>query len=211
MQTVATPSGDSLFISSTAISAPHRRGRPRIHANDSAKTAAYRARVRQRRLESAPDDGVKHHRHCTLAKLGYCLCDLPMDKGMFLTDAPAGCGKLTSGGYDNEKVAQVSDAQVVKEIIGGRRAAPKGHGIGIEDKKWSDHETDETFVDKQKFPPEWKESEEQKALRHTNVVVTAPTCCQCGGPASTVHPDDKGKRLSEARFLCGNHGEPGIS
>jgi len=128
-----------------------------------------------------------------------------MDLGLFLKDAPAGCGRLTSGGYSNEKIALVSDVQEVKAIIGGRRVAPKGHGIGIEDKKWGDHEADETFVDCQKFPSKWKESEEQKALRSTTVVVAKPTCCQCGNPATTVNPEDAGKRLSEVRFLCGNH------
>jgi hypothetical protein len=50
MQTANAPSGDSLSISSATTSAPRRRGRPRKHQNDSAKKAAYRARVRVRRL-----------------------------------------------------------------------------------------------------------------------------------------------------------------
>src|SRR5208282_5048730 len=123
MQTTIAPSGDSHSISINAPTAPRRLGRPRVHANDVARTTAYRARVRQRRLGAAPEDGIRHHKYCT-AKLGYCLCDLPLDKGLYLQDAPKGCGKLQSGGYGNEKLTAISELHQAREIIGGRRASP---------------------------------------------------------------------------------------
>lgn len=195
MQATHTPSGDSHSISTCATPAPRPRGRPRVHANDSAKTAAYRARKRA----LAPPKS-KHHRFCRGGNS--CLCDLPMSKGAFLTGAPQGCGELISGGYDSEKAASICDLEQTKEIIGGKRVGPSGCDPDAE-REWGDKETDSTFINKQEFPLEWKESEEQKALRSTATVVEKPTCCQCGGPASTVHPKDAKKKLSEARFLCG--------
>jgi len=45
-----TPSGDSLSISGNSAPALRRRGRPRVHADDSAKKAAYRQRIYERKV-----------------------------------------------------------------------------------------------------------------------------------------------------------------
>jgi CRISPR/Cas system-associated endonuclease Cas1 len=47
---VQTTTPDSLSIFSNSTSAPRRRGRPRVHANDSAKKAAYRQRIYERKI-----------------------------------------------------------------------------------------------------------------------------------------------------------------
>jgi hypothetical protein len=54
MQSISKPAsaGDSRSISSVTPSASVRRGRPRIHANDSAKKAAYRQRKFERKLRA---------------------------------------------------------------------------------------------------------------------------------------------------------------
>ena len=71
--------GNSKPVTPAIPSAPiRRRGRPRIHENDSAKKAAYRARLRERR----PPPKFKHNRACRGTDA--CLCDLPMSKGLFL-------------------------------------------------------------------------------------------------------------------------------
>ena len=129
------------------------------------------------------------------------------DYGKFMADAPHGKGLLISGGYGQEEIEREDAERQLVEMIGGERVAPKGRDSDTE-RKWEGGENDSTFVDRQKFPLKWKESEEQKALRGTTVAVKKPMCCQCGGPASTIHPEDKGKRLSEARFLCGGHLSP---
>jgi hypothetical protein len=187
MQITISPSCDSHSISSAAQTAP-RRGRPRIHENDSAKKAAYRSRLRLRRLvkvrrayerkvragliapsqrdylaeakvawlrgdtelalrlmEQLPSEEdaaydwqtahekrrasqpVKHNRAC---RENACLCDLALTRGIFLTDAPRGCGLLLSGGYGGEEISLISDARQAESLIGGRRVRPQGHGSG---------------------------------------------------------------------------------
>jgi len=183
---------NSISISDGAQAAPRRRGRPRVHANDSAKKAAYRQRLfdrqiaahnraaaRRLRKESRPvqrdflleaktayqqgdldlalslveqhesriqmkeydeelarDERraakpVKHNRACKGENV--CLCDLPMTRGKFLTDAPKSCGELISGGYDSVKAGLINDIRQIEEECGGRRIRPKGHGPDTEE------------------------------------------------------------------------------
>jgi hypothetical protein len=73
-----------------------------------------------------------------------------------------------SGGFDPEKIAQISSAADRAE--NGRRVRPKGHGLkaheetpGLDRKgKKIDPETDFTFIDKQKFGLNWKLDESDK-------------------------------------------------
>ena len=203
-RSISTPSGDSFSISTP------RRGRPRIHANDSAKTAAYRSRLRKRCVAGEISPKIKHHRHCIKEKhnLDGCLCGQTLSKGLFLTGAPLGCGKILSGDYDSDKINLVGDFQGEKDFIidpSGRRVAvksgrvvPKGHSIKLENKKWKEGETESTFMDKQNF------SGNEKQTASPAVVIGKPTCW-CGDRASTIHPDDRSKRLP-VRFMCEKHG-----
>ncbi len=129
--------GDSL-LNSNATSAPRRRGRPRIHENDSAKKAAYRARLRVKRDHKEkrtlrrdfsrlfattkgrmrtrvyPDGFRSEFLAPTPAEqklLNKILCSLGlgMTNGEFLKGAPAGCGQLVSGGYGSDKSAYIND------------------------------------------------------------------------------------------------------
>jgi hypothetical protein len=197
-----------------------RPGRPRVHATDSAKKAAYRQRKFERELaalrraasrrlpKSAPrverdlvaearaaylagdhklalslfeqhesqqemaeyDREVvrekrraakpaKHNRSC---RKNACLCGLTMSRGLFLTDAPKGCGKLVSGGYGSSKVSLVSDAHQseteTEEELGGHHVAPSGWSLVRDNKtdaKKRDSETDSTFMEKHFQDKSW--------------------------------------------------------
>jgi hypothetical protein len=219
MKTATTPSSDSHPISITATPAPPRRGRPRVHANDSAKKAAYRQRklerkiaaaeranrrlplrtvcrvverdllteaknaylegklelalalfeqheaqggmaaydeeiVRQERRTARP---VKHNRACRGKSA--CLCGpLTMSRGMYLTDAPQGCGKLVSGGYDSNKVALISDTHQIEEECGGSQVGESGWSSDGDAKTASenrDEETDCSFMEKRFQDSSW--------------------------------------------------------
>jgi hypothetical protein len=192
MQPTSASADKSHSNSSGATPAPRRRGRPRVHANDSAKKAAYRQRKLEREIAaveraanrhlrkelrpeqrnflleaktlylegnlelalemfeqhesqadmSAYDEEiareerraakpVKHNRACRGKSA--CLCGLTMSRGLFLTDAPQGLGKLVSGGYDSNKAALINDVCQTEEDCGGRRVRPKGHGPDAEE------------------------------------------------------------------------------
>jgi hypothetical protein len=119
------------------------------------------------------------------------------NKGVFLHDAPSGDGLLVSGSVDVERI----DAR--RQNHTGRVGCPPSS----DDAEWNDWETEYTYIDRQKFPLEWETSEEQEALRRSEVTINKPTCFQCGGPASLIHPDDQNKRVFEARFVCDRHKE----
>jgi hypothetical protein len=218
MQATLTPSGDSDSISISATPAP-RRGRPRIHKDDSAKKRAYRQRIYERKLaakrrakiraairrlrknrpqrdllseakaaylegnhklalalfeqheaqaEMAEYDQeigheerraakpVKHNRACRGKSA--CLCGLTMSRGMFLTDAPKGRGKLVSGGYDSEKVALINDLRQIEEECGGSEVGGSGWGSDRDEKfnyKDRDAEGDYTFTKKNFQDSSW--------------------------------------------------------
>src|ERR1700761_8237168 len=139
---ISTPAlaGDSLLNSHTTP-APCRRGRPRKHfasegrSAESARKAAYRARLRKKR-----ERGKKRKMQRDISQLlkaqgivrwkrdkygsfrGVALTSselkltnkilaaqgLGVSKGQFLTDAPTGRGELVSGGYGGEKISFIN-------------------------------------------------------------------------------------------------------
>jgi hypothetical protein len=62
---------------------------------------------------------------------------MSMSRGMYLVEAPAGCGKLVTGGYDSKKIEQIvtpthhytkTDGIRLEHRDDIRRVQPRGHG-----------------------------------------------------------------------------------
>jgi hypothetical protein len=91
------------------ISAPNKGGRPRIHASAAARVAAWRAN--RKREAPAPEESVPPTTESQadwnkyLRKIG-----LSKTKGMFMKDAPQGCGKLHSGEHDTNRLLRLEEA-----------------------------------------------------------------------------------------------------
>ena len=215
--------GSSLSTQDIPTPAPRRRGRPRKHfasegrSAASARKAAYRARLREKNLPHRPVrvlsralfvDGkkvreehevkmlpvvpTKHLPFCKGANA--CLCDHPLSKGAYLTDAPKGCGELVSGGYTGKKVSVISHKNGGKDTIelANGRFAPLKCGRHVvtsspidnddEDDAEFTHETTNILPDRE-VPPV------------TTIRISAPQCW-CGNRATIIN---------QSRLLCGLH------
>jgi len=103
---------------------PKKRGRKRIYADQAAKQKAYRARQRAKRP-------VQPRSKPTLQERIVAVCREHNDyRGIFLTDAPKGKGKLIyMGGVGaHDQTAEICDRNQVRELIGGSRVSPEGAG-----------------------------------------------------------------------------------
>jgi hypothetical protein len=97
--------GSPLSTTETVVlpAAPQRgRGRPKKFANEAAKKRAYRAEAT---AEKRMNEGI--------AQIKSEHGDY---RGMYLTDADHGKGKLASGGYDSEKLSLVSGLREAEEL-----------------------------------------------------------------------------------------------
>lgn len=119
-----------------------KRGRPRKHADNAAKQKAHRARKASEKSSKSvvPVKAITGH-----------------DGAMFMTGAPHGVGKLVTGGYGSDKIAQVSAAHDRDES--GRRVHAEGYGKNADShddmtplEKRDSLEEEETFSRKIRFP-----------------------------------------------------------
>jgi hypothetical protein len=127
---------------------------------------------------------------------------LSPNQGVLMHDAPHGMGILIS----KDDVAADSDIREAREECGGGHRVAAAGRSSDDGREWP--ESDWTWIKRQEkdfLSLTWTPSKEHKALHLAKVVVEKPTCCRCGSLASNIHPDDKRKRLSEVRFLCGKH------
>jgi len=94
------------------VSLRKRVGRPRKHKSSADRQSEYRKRKRQEREAAAvpvEPNGLDS-----------------MSRGVYISQADHGKGKLFTGGYGSEKIAEVSDAGERDE--NGRRQRPEGQG-----------------------------------------------------------------------------------
>jgi hypothetical protein len=98
-----------------------RRGRPRIFVSNAERQKAYRKRAKTTRPPTTADSLAWNK---FLVKI-----NLSVSQGLFLKNAPAGLGKLHTGGNNSENL-EILDAKQTEEgpCGGGRRVTPGGHG-----------------------------------------------------------------------------------
>jgi hypothetical protein len=96
-----------------------RRGRPRIHASNATRQKKYRERRKSTRPPRSADP-LEWNKYLVL--LG-----LSISSGMFLIQAPAGCGLPYSGGNDGANIDLLFAKQSGQGPCGGgRRVKPTG-------------------------------------------------------------------------------------
>jgi hypothetical protein len=96
------------------LSAPNKGGRPRIHASNAAKVAAWRAKRKKTEVSlhcpigeetvSPPTTDSQADWDTYLRKIG-----LTKTKGLYMADAARGCGKLHSGGNDPNNLVRLEE------------------------------------------------------------------------------------------------------
>jgi hypothetical protein len=127
-------------LSDPTLVRPQKRGRPAKYRNDEERKAAdaqrkrdkratkrERNNTRQRRnVESAIRrlNKVPNHEAIELTNKILRAEGLSMSRGLFLTDAPRGQGLLIIG----LPVVAISDANQVRQMVGGRRVRRTGYG-----------------------------------------------------------------------------------
>jgi len=196
-----------------------RRGRPRIHQNDSARTKAYRRRRRKQRHE---EDRAFNElwRETELWSLGVQgrLDDELEAKIRALTpeQAEEWMDRLSAERSMREYDWQLQEQRRLPSSLAENsrfimRSAPQGCGE-LETGDYDSHKielidglraTEDGRVGEpsDSVVARFAESDEESGVPS---VVNRPTC-HCGVAASEVHPEDTGKRLSEVRFLCSEH------
>jgi hypothetical protein len=130
---------DSVVSNPTTVR-PQKRGRPAKYRNHEERKAADAQRKRDKRakkrernnrrqrrdIESAKRrlHNVPNHEAIELANKILRAEGASMSRGLFLTDAPQGQGLLIIG----LPVVAISDAKQIRQMVGGRRVRPTGHG-----------------------------------------------------------------------------------
>jgi hypothetical protein len=99
-----------------SVSTPNKGGRPRIHASNAARVAAWRAKRKKTEVSlqcpnseetaSPPTSDSQAEWNKYLSKVG-----LSVDKGLYIADAPRGCGKQHSGGHDSNRFVYLEDTE----------------------------------------------------------------------------------------------------
>jgi hypothetical protein len=99
--------------------------------SDAERARNYRERERQK-LEASPE-----HWNRVLAKKG-----LSVNAGMYVKNAPRGCGKISTGGRKSGEIDHMLGACAVKAKIGGKRVRRVGHGADVSIDRDEQRDTD---------------------------------------------------------------------
>jgi hypothetical protein len=139
-----------------------KRGRPRKHANNAEKQAAYRGKQDEKKWLNAELETPKVQQQAWDAILKNA--DLSMNAGLHVKEAPQGCGELIYLG-DRQKAEHIEGKNQIKDLNNGKRVYPKGQaseGEGWRNEKESD------FAPR-RFPKKWTltQTERQMILEGT--------------------------------------------
>jgi hypothetical protein len=152
-----------------------KRGRPRKHQNDASKQSAYRKthneRIAKAEAAKAQDDAIN-----AVLKSS----EFSMNRGMYMTDAPQGCGLIVYVG-SRRKSELIEGKKQTEEEQGGKRIQPRGNAP---DDAEEDHDTgkekkgdekEHTFAPKH-FPKNWKLTPREREMIMEGTTKHKMTC-----------------------------------
>jgi hypothetical protein len=92
-----------------------------------------------------------------------CAHKMGVNNGLYLTDAPKGCGVLVSGGYDAHELPQIN-TDINKEDVqlADGRYVPLKNGKRVKPKGWGSHQDEnlEHDIDEPEWKSEWQDTSE---------------------------------------------------